>query len=318
MQWLGCLTWTQRRLTLETTWKCGRHETKNKNALGYWIMLFGAHESIAGGLHLAVERGKQATCDTIQIFNKSNNQWRAKTLTAQDIDKFFNAIETTGVTVSSSHTSYLINLASPKPELQAKSFEALKVEMQRCNVLKIPNLVMHPGSHIGKGEEWGIGQIVKNVNRLFDDLEDNQVRLLFEATAGQGSYLGYTFEQLAEIIDGIEDKEHIGVCLDSCHIFAAGYPLTAPSDYRKTMKQFDDIIGCDLLGVFHLNDSRREQGSKIDRHEHIGQGHIGVDGFANIVNDKRLKDVPLIIETPKGEDLAEDRENLALLRSLVK
>ncbi|MFH1687083.1 MAG: deoxyribonuclease IV [bacterium] len=281
-------------------------------------MLFGAHESIAGGLHLAVERGLQATCDTVQVFNKSNNQWRAKALTTEDINKFFAAIETTGVTVSSSHTSYLINLASPKPDLETKSCDALKVEMERCNLLKIPHLVMHPGSHIGNGEEWGIGRIIANLNRLFDSLNDNQVILCLEATAGQGSNLGYKFEQLAQIIEGIEDKEHLGVCLDSCHIFAAGYGLTAPADYRKTMKQFDDIIGLERLSVFHVNDSRREQGSRIDRHEHIGQGHIGVDGFANIVNDRRLKNVPLIIETPKGDDLAEDRENLKLLRSLVK
>jgi len=280
-------------------------------------MLFGAHESIAGGLHLAILRGQQATCDCIQVFNKSNNQWRAKELTTKDVDSFFQTIESTGVTVSSSHTSYLINLASPKPDLQAKSFEALKIEMQRCNLLKIPNLVMHPGSHIGNGEDWGIDQIVTNINRMFDELSDNQVVLALEATAGQGSNLGYKFEQLAQIIEGIEDKDHIGVCLDSCHIFAAGYPLIAPSDYLQTMKQFDDTVGYERLEVFHMNDSRREQGSRIDRHEHIGQGHIGVEGFANIVNDKRLKDVPLIIETPKGEDLAEDRENLSLLRSLV-
>jgi len=281
-------------------------------------MLFGAHESIAGGMHLAVERGKKATCDTIQVFNKSNNQWRAKQLTDENVALYFDTIEKTGVTVSCSHSSYLINLASPKPDLEKKSLDALKVEMDRCKLLKIPNLVMHPGSHIGSGEEVGLAQIVGNINRLFEDLTDNSVTLLLELTAGQGSNLGYKFEQVAEIIDGIEDKNHIGICLDTCHIFAAGYPIIAPEDYRQTMKSLDDTVGLDRLKIIHLNDSRREQGSKIDRHEHIGEGHIGLDGFRNIVNDKRFEGTPMIIETPKGEDLLEDIENLKKLRGLVK
>jgi len=269
-------------------------------------------------MHLAVERGKKATCDTIQVFNKSNNQWRAKQLTDENVALYFDTIEKTGVTVSCSHSSYLINLASPKPDLEKKSLDALKVEMDRCKLLKIPNLVMHPGSHIGSGEEVGLAQIVGNINRLFEDLTDNSVTLLLELTAGQGSNLGYKFEQVAEIIDGIEDKNHIGICLDTCHIFAAGYPLIAPEDYRQTMKSLDDTVGLDRLKIIHLNDSRREQGSKIDRHEHIGEGHIGLDGFRNIVNDKRFEGTPMIIETPKGEDLLEDIENLKKLRGLVK
>jgi len=281
-------------------------------------MIFGAHESIAGGIHLAVERGKKATCDTIQIFNKSNNQWRAKKLTEKDLDLLFRAQEETGVTVSVSHTSYLINLASPDEALNKKSWNALKVEMERCHLLRVPNLVMHPGSHVGSGEDVGMNLIADNINRLFDSLGDNSVTLCLEATAGQGSNLGYKFEQLAWLIERIEDQEHIGVCLDSCHIFAAGYPLVAPKDYKATMKQFDDIVGLDRLRIFHLNDSKRELGSKIDRHSHIGEGHIGLDGFRNIVNDKRLARIPMIIETPKGEDLHEDVENLAKLRGLVR
>ncbi|MCK4461003.1 MAG: deoxyribonuclease IV [candidate division Zixibacteria bacterium] len=281
-------------------------------------MLFGAHESIAGGVFNAVERGHKATCDTIQMFNKSNNQWRAKKLDPKEIDKFFEAIETTGVTVALSHTSYLINIASPDDSLGEKSRRSLRKEMQRCNLLKIPNLVMHPGSHVGSGEETGMARIVENINRMFDDLSGNDVTLLLESTAGQGSNLGYRFEQLAQMIDGVENKDHMGVCLDTCHIFAAGYPLTDPTEYKGTIKQFDDVVGLDLLKVIHMNDSKKEFGSRKDRHEHIGKGYIGLEGFRNIVNDRRLKNVPMILETPKGDDLAEDIENLAVLRGLVK
>lgn len=281
-------------------------------------MLFGAHESIAGGVDNAIERGRKATCDTIQMFNKSNNQWRAKELGREEVERFFQAIESTGVTVALSHTSYLINIASPDRDLCKKSFESLKEEMQRCEVLKIPHLVMHPGSHIGSGEETGMNRIADNINRLFDELTGNSVTLLLETTAGQGSNLGYTFEQLAYMIDRIDNKDKMGVCLDTCHVFAAGYPLIKPSDYKATMKKFDEVLGLDRLKVIHANDSKKEFGSKRDRHEHIGKGFIGLKGFANFVNDNRLKNVPMIIETPKGEDLAEDIENLKVLRGLAK
>jgi deoxyribonuclease-4 len=281
-------------------------------------MLFGAHESIAGGVFNAVILGKKATCDTIQMFNKSSNQWRAKKLESKEIDEFFRQIESTGVTVSVSHTSYLINIASPDKALNKKSWEALKEELERCEVLRIPNLVMHPGSHVGSGEETGMNLIAENINRLFNALPEGRVRLLLETTAGQGTNLGYTFEQLAYMIDRVEDKKRVGVCLDTCHIFAAGYPIVDPKDYKKTIKHFDSVIGLDRLKIIHVNDSLKEFASKKDRHEHIGKGHIGLEGFLNFVNDKRLKSVPMILETPKEEDLAEDIENLRVLRSLMK
>ncbi|HUV30794.1 MAG TPA: deoxyribonuclease IV [Acidobacteriota bacterium] len=280
-------------------------------------MQFGAHESIEGGVFNAIVRGRQATCDTIQMFNKSNNQWRARKLGKEELDEYFRLIEETGVTVSVSHTSYLINIASPDKALNEKSYLSLREELERCEVLKIPNLVMHPGSHVGSGEQAGLDQIARNVNRLFDDLPQNTCTLLMETTAGQGSNLGYTFEQLAYLIDKTEDKDRIGVCLDTCHIFSAGYPITTVKDYRQTMKTFDEVIGLDRLRIIHANDSLRKFGDRKDRHEDIGKGHIGLDGFANFVNDKRLKDVPMILETPKGEDLAEDIENLKVLRGLV-
>ena len=281
-------------------------------------MLFGAHQSIAGGVFNAVYRGQKATCDTIQIFNKSNNQWRAKKLGVEEIDRFFAAIEETGVSVVCSHTSYLINIASPDVSLREKSYKSLTEEMERCELLRIPVLVMHPGSHVGSGEEVGMNTIAEQINRLFDVLADNRVVLALEATAGPGTNLGSKFEQLAHIIDLVEDEDRIGVCLDSCHMFAAGYQLVEPKGYRRTIRAFDEIIGLERLKVFHLNDSLKEFDSRRDRHEHIGKGHIGLEGFRNIVNDRRLKKVPMILETPKGEDLAEDRENLTVLRGLVK
>ncbi len=282
-------------------------------------MLFGAHESIAGGVFNAIERGQKATCDTIQMFNKSNNQWRAKKLANDELDKYFEMIESTGVTVSVSHSSYLINIASPDKALNEKSYGALKEEMERCNLLKIPNLVFHPGSHVGSGEEVGMDTIAKNINKMLDELgPDNTVTLLLETTAGQGSNLGYTFEQIAYIIDKVENDKMLGVCMDTCHVFAAGYELTDPKGYKATMKKFEDIVGLDRLKIIHMNDSKKEFGSKRDRHEHIGKGFIGLEGFRNIVNDPKLKKIPMILETPKEEDLAEDIENLKVLRGLVK
>jgi len=281
-------------------------------------MIFGAHESIAGGVSNAVERGMAATCDAIQMFNKSSNQWRAKPLSPDELDKYFEALDTTGVRVAASHSSYLINIASPDRTMCTKSLKSLQEEMERCGVLKIPNLVMHPGSHLGEGEAFGIKRIADNVNRLFDRLKHNTVTLFLETTAGQGAHLGFRFEQLAEIIDLVDDGDHVGVCLDTCHVFAAGYPLTDPSDYRKTMMEFDEVVGLSRLKIIHVNDSKKEFGSRRDRHEHIGQGCIGIEAFRNIVNDRRLARVPLILETPKGDDLAEDVENLKVLRSLVK
>ncbi|MDD5426715.1 MAG: deoxyribonuclease IV [candidate division Zixibacteria bacterium] len=280
-------------------------------------MLFGAHQSIAGGVYNAVYRGQKATCDTIQMFNKANNQWHARKLADDEVEKYFKAIEETRVTVACSHTSYLINIASPEAELNEKSYRSLKEEMERCRILHIPSLVMHPGAHVGAGEKAGLEKIIENLNRLFDELPDHPVVLCLETTSGQGSNLGYKFEQLAAIIDKVEDKKRVGVCLDTCHIFSAGYPLKEKKAYKQTMKAFDAIIGVDKLKVIHVNDSLKEFASRRDRHEHIGQGQIGLEGFRHLVNDRRLKKIPMILETPKGESLQVDIENLKVLRSLV-
>lgn len=280
-------------------------------------MQFGAHESIAGGVFNAIYFGQKATCDTVQLFNKSNNQWRAKKLGAEEVDKFLAAQKETGVSVACSHAGYLINLASPDKALNQRSYGSFQEEMERCNLLKITNLVVHPGSHVGTGEEEGMNRVAENLNKLFEILRDNTVTVCLETTAGQGSNLGYSFEQIAYMIDRVKDKSHIGVCMDSCHVFAAGYPLIDSKDYKKTMKSFDEVIGLDKLKVMHLNDSKKGLGSKVDRHEHIGKGEIGLEGFRNIVNDRKLAKIPMVLETPKDEDLKEDIENLKILRGLV-
>ncbi len=280
-------------------------------------MIFGAHQSIAGGVDLAIERGQRATCDAIQIFNKSNSQWKARPLDSDQLDRYFAAIETTGISVACSHASYLINLASPDRSLNEKSQRAFRTEVERCNLLGIPNLVFHPGSHVGSGAEPGMKRIAKNMNRVLEQVADNAVTLCLEATAGTGDNLGRSFEELAEILDLIDDADHVGVCLDTCHIFAAGYGLSEAADYRQTMKDFARVIGFGKLRIVHVNDSKTEQGSHRDRHEHIGKGFIGMDGFHHLVNDSRLRKVPLLLETPKSNNLSEDVENLKLLRRLA-
>ncbi|UCD18703.1 MAG: deoxyribonuclease IV [Candidatus Zixiibacteriota bacterium] len=280
-------------------------------------MLLGAHMSIAGGVYHAPYHGKNATCDTVQIFTKQSNQWRAKPLTDEDVERFLTAQKETGVTVSCAHNSYLINLASPNEELYEKSYGSMKQEIERCDMLKVPVIVMHPGSHVGSGEEAGLKRIANALNRIFSSLPDSTTVVLLETTSGQGSNLGYKFEQLAAIIDMIEDKKRIGVCLDSCHIFSAGYPLQSPKDYRATMKQFNEIIGLKRLRIIHFNDSKKPFGERKDRHEHIGKGEMGLEPFRHIMNDRRLNRVPKILETPKGDDLKEDIENLKVLRSLI-
>jgi deoxyribonuclease-4 len=274
--------------------------------------------SIAGGMHKAILRGQSATCDTIQVFDKSNNQWRAAPLKTDDLDRYFALIEETGITVATAHSSYLINIASPDHALYERSLESLIEEMERCQTLKIPNLVLHPGSHVGSGETTGLGKVAEAINTMFDRLgPKNDVTLLLETTAGQGSNLGYTFEHLAEIIHQVEATPRLGVCLDTCHVFSAGYPLAPGKDYKQTMDHFDAVIGLPLLRIIHMNDSKKPLGAKRDRHEHIGKGFIGLEGFRNLVNDPRLKAVPRILETPKGTELLEDVENLKTLRGLV-
>ena len=279
--------------------------------------MLGAHVSIAGGLHQAPHNGRAATCEVVQIFTRSRNRWRVKKLLSREVEKFREAQEETAVKVVSAHDSYLINLASPDNSLFRKSCNTLLEEMKRCDLLGIPFLVAHPGSHVGSGETRGLKRIAEALNRILERAPDSKVTICLETTAGQGSALGHRFEHLADILDQVENEDRLDVCLDTCHIFAAGYPIKTRTDYRATMKAFDDVLGLERLRIIHMNDSKRGLGSRVDRHENIGRGRIGKDPFGFFLNDRRLDGVPKILETPKASPL-DDRRNLKRLRSLVK
>jgi len=281
-------------------------------------MLLGAHMSIAGGVHKALERGKSVGCDIIQIFTKSSNQWKAKPLTDDDLALFQEAKLATGITIVVGHTSYLINLASPDPLTYRKSVDSLRLELERSEALGLPSLVLHPGSHLGEGEQAGLKKIAKSLDAVHKSLPGLTVKIALEITAGQGTNLGFRFEQIARIIELTKEPDRLAACFDTCHAFAAGYDIRTKKAYTATMQQFDDVIGIDRLAVIHLNDAKKELASRIDRHEHIGKGQIGLDGFRWLLNDRRLRAIPMSLETPKGKDLKEDVENLATLRTLIK
>lgn len=273
--------------------------------------------SIAGGIHNAPRNGKIATCEVVQIFTGPRNQWAARRFLAREADRFRQAQAETGVTVVCAHDKYLINLASPDRTLFRKSLSAFLGEMRRCDFLGIPMLVAHPGSHVGSGEREGLKRVAEAINRVFDRTPDGRVRICLETTAGQGTSLGYRFEHLADILHQIEDRDRLGICLDTCHVFAAGYPIHTRAGYRKTLRFFDDLLGLDRLSVLHVNDSKRACGSRVDRHEHIGRGCIGTEPFGFFLNDRRFASVPKILETPKAS-ARDDRRNLRILRSLVR
>lgn len=279
-------------------------------------MPFGAHMSIAGGIDKAVRRGQEVGCETIQVFVKNANRWKAKPLEPEVITRFQQAVEETKISPVIGHTAYLINVASPNEELWIKSLEALVVEVERCASLGIPFLVLHPGAHTGAGEEAGLRRVTTALNEVFNRTENSQVTILLESTSGQGSVLGGRFEHLAELLNESFCPERLGICLDTCHIFTAGYDLRTPDVCAETFKQFEQIVGLAELKAIHLNDSQGELGSRRDRHEHIGMGMIGLEGFRWIVNNPELSHLPMVLETPKGADMQEDRDNLGILRSL--
>ncbi len=273
--------------------------------------------SIAGGVFNAPVRGRSIGCDTIQIFVKNANQWVGKEITDEEAEKFQQAKKATGIDPIFSHNSYLINLASPDDPLYQKSIASMLDELERSERLKLPFMVMHPGAHVGSGEEAGLKRIAAAINTLFQKTKGYQVNIALETTAGQKSNLGYSFEHLATLIAGIKDKKRVCVCYDTCHTFTAGYDLRTKKAYEATFAEFDNVVGLGRISAFHLNDSVNELGSKIDRHAHIGQGYIGVDGFRLLLNDDRFADIPMVLETPKGPDMAEDVMNLNVLRDLL-
>lgn len=277
--------------------------------------LLGAHVSISGGVYKAIANGEKIGATAIQIFSKNQTRWVAKPLSDEDAEKFKTARENSTIKEVVIHDSYLINLGSPKEETLQKSRDAFLDEIERAEKLGIGYLVFHPGSHLNTGEESGLKKIAESLNLMIDQTPDYRVRLLLEVTAGQGTNLGYRFEQLAEIMAQVENKKRMGVCLDTAHIFAAGYDIRTPETYRNTMTQFDSVLGLDNLFCIHMNDSKKELGSRVDRHDNIGDGFIGIEPFKMIVNDSRLLKVPKILETPGGEE--EFMKNLELLKSFL-
>jgi deoxyribonuclease IV len=280
--------------------------------------LLGAHMSIAGGVGNAFLEGKRVDCDAIQIFTKSSRQWAAKPLTKEEIEQFQINRKTTGIDTVVAHDSYLLNLGSPEVVLRKRSIAAFIDELERCEALGVSNLISHPGAHVGAGEVEGIKTIAKSLDEVHTACPNFNVKVTLEITAGQGSNLGYRFEQIGNMIDATKESDRLRVCFDTEHAFAAGYDLRSKEGYERTFSEFDDAIGIELLAAFHLNDSKKEFHSRVDRHEHIGQGFIGVGAFRMLMNDKRFWGLPMCLETPKGPDLKEDRENLTLLRSLIK
>ena len=278
-------------------------------------LLLGAHMSISGGVYNAIEHGVNTGCTSIQIFTKNNNQWKAKPLTDEDVEKFLVAQKEAAIAPVVAHTGYLINIAAPNEEIYQKSLAGLVDELERADRLKIADLVLHPGSPLDQGEAYGMKKIIDSLNQCIDKTPDAKTRVALECTAGQGSHLGFKFEQIAAMIDGVENKDRISVCLDTCHVFAAGYDIRTRDTYEATFAAFKKIIGMKYLKVIHLNDSIKGFGSRVDRHTHIGQGEIGKDAFKFIMQDKRLDSIPKLLETPKeGDDYEADKKNLAILR----
>jgi deoxyribonuclease-4 len=279
--------------------------------------LLGAHMSIAGGVGNAFLEGRKVDCDAIQIFTKSSRQWSSKPLGKDEIAEFHANRKSTGIAAVVAHDSYLLNLGSPDAGLRKRSIAAFIDEMERCEVLGVSNLIAHPGAHVGAGEAAGIKTIAKSLDEVHKACPKFTVKVTLEITAGQGSNLGYRFEQIGAIIDATKESDRLRVCFDTEHAFAAGYDIRTREGYERTFAEFDDAIGVGLLAAFHLNDSKKEFHSRVDRHEHIGQGFIGLEAFRLLLNDRRFWGLPMCLETPKGPDLKEDRENLTLLRSLI-
>ena len=277
--------------------------------------ILGAHVSVAGGLDRAFDRAKALSCKAIQIFSKNQRRWKSPPLDAGIVRKFIEKSESSGIDQVVIHDSYLINLAHPDRQRLEQSREAFFDELVRAEQLNVPYLVFHPGSHLNTDEESGIRRIAESLNRVLERFPDGQVRILLENTAGQGDHLGYCFEHLAEIRRRVPFPERTGICFDTAHAFAAGYDFRSRKTYEAVFSEFDRLIGLEHLHVFHVNDSRSGLAGRVDRHEQIGKGNLGIRPFDLIVNDRRFRHCPMLLETPGGE--ACYRDNLNLLRSLI-
>ncbi len=281
-------------------------------------MIFGAHCSTSGGVWTAFERAERIKADCIQIFVKNNMQWFGRAPSEADAARFKAEWKRVKPTAVFGHTGYLINLGAAPSDNRTKSIESLTQEINFAGALGVPFLVLHPGSHTGAGEASGLANIVTGLNEVIRATKDSKVRIALENTAGQGSALGNQFEHLAAIFEHVETPERLALCIDTAHLFAAGFDIRTPAGWDKTIKQLVALVGRKSIAAFHLNDSKTDLGSRVDRHEHIGKGKIGLEAFRHIVNDARFKKTPGCLETFKSDDLHEDVENLKTLRSLVR
>ena len=279
--------------------------------------LLGAHMSIAGGVGEALIRGKHAGCDCIQIFTKSSRQWAAKPYSGEEIAAFKHNQAETGIEIVVAHDSYLLNLGAPDEKLRTRSVAGMIDEFERCELLGVPFLIAHPGSHVGAGEAAGIKTIAHSIDEVHEACRGFKVRMALEITAGQGSNLGCSFEQMGRIFNGVKESDRLRICFDTQHAFASGYDLRGEEDYQRAFSELDQYIGLKRLVAFHLNDSKKPLNSRVDRHEHIGKGQLGLGFFRRLLQDRRFFGLPMCLETPKGPDLKEDVENLATLRALL-
>jgi deoxyribonuclease IV len=266
--------------------------------------LLGAHVSVAGGLPLAVDRAVAHGCDAFQIFAKNANQWRGRILPGEEVAEFRAKVKKARLAPVVSHASYLINLATGSAALRRQSIDSMADEIDRAEALGLLGVVLHPGCYTSGSEAEGLSLIADALLELFAARRQGKTMVILEHTAGQGTSLGSTFEQIASIIGKTGDHKRIGVCLDTCHLLASGYDISSPEGYAETFKQFERLIGVPRLKVFHLNDSKRPLASRVDRHEHIGKGHLGLEPFRRIVNDPRFRGLPMLLETPKEEGRA--------------
>jgi deoxyribonuclease-4 len=280
-------------------------------------ILLGAHMSIAGGVNMAIERARSIKCTAMQMFVKNNMQWFARPLTRVEIALFLEHQQRSELLSIFAHANYLINLAATNGEFHANSIRSLSEELIRADQLELPFLVLHPGAHLGAGEEAGLEKIVESIDRVFSGLPKIKTRIALETTAGQGSCLGNKFEHLAYIVSRVREPRRLCVCLDTAHVFAAGYDIGSEASARKTFREFDRVVGLDHLVAIHLNDSKTACGSRVDRHEHVGNGKIGFPAFRLIMRDRCFRKIPKVLETPKGKDLREDVINLKTLRQLM-
>lgn len=280
-------------------------------------LLLGAHISVAGGYEKAIERALSIGCTALQIFTKSNRQWAAKAIAKSEAELFKNALKKSGINHIAAHASYLINLASSNEHTRAKSIHALTEELERCHQLNIPHLVLHPGSNSNSAKVDGLHAIADGINKSLESIDkENKTMILLETMAGQGGSLCDTFEDIALLRSLIHKKGYIGVCVDTCHIFAAGYDLRSKEDYHATWKSFDALIGIEHIKLIHCNDSKKNLGSRVDRHEMIGKGYLGNQSFELLFNDPIFFDVPKVLETPKV-DLHEDLINMRHIVTLL-